>query len=506
MPPSDFLICLGSRAHRNCAAYAPQDIYRAEGTLMDDGITPRAHQHASDALQRLADGNPENQAVIAKHAVSLLSNPSAGAQRRAAKTLQTLGARNLGSPVLIVNAGAISPLVNLLALGITAVKEEAASALATLSLNSPSTQLAISTGIITLLGTGNAETQEHVTGLLLTLSQDNDNRMAISKAGAIPRLVTQLRTMASPAGARSQELAAAVLARLSGDSDKNVSAIATAGGVRSLVPLLASSSAAAQAHAAACLSDLCRTSLRNKNAILAENGIQMLVTLLSNPLSHSNTKAEAAGALLALSSGQPENQKAIADAGAIKPLVALLGDDDNYARRKAAGAIAAIGYRNTANQDAVDKFNGIEKLIALLGPTTRPRESSVGRNRLVTRDVPLPPDTEGAGGSREPVGRSRLVTRDVVGSTTLALSEEGASTGITPSAVAPVQLSAAAAGPTAAAPVDDEVRAEAAAALAVLARENAKIQDKVASVGGIEPLVALLQGDHVSERAKEEVR
>ena len=107
----------------------------------------------------------------------------------------------------------------------------------------------------------------------------------------------------------------------------------------------------------------------------------------------------------------------------------------------------------------------------------------------------------------EPVGRSRLVTRDVVGSTTLALPEEGASTGIAPSAVAPpVQLPAAAAGPTAAVPVDDEVRAEAAAALAVLARENAKIQDKVARVGGIEPLVALLQGDHVSERAKEEVR
>ena len=369
------------------------------------------------------------------------------------------------------------------------------------------------TGIITLPGIGNAETQEHVTGLLLTLSQDNDNRMAISKAGAIPRLVTQLRTMASPAGARAQELAAAVLARLSGDSDKNVSAIAAAGGVRSLVPLLASSSAAAQAHAAACLSDLCRTSLRNKNAILAENGIQMLVTLLSNPLSHPNTKAEAAGALLALSSGQPENQKAIADAGAIKPLVALLGEDDNYARRKAAGALAAIGYCNTANQDAVDKFNGIEKLIALLAPTMKPREPG-GRSRLVSTDV-----------VGEPGGRSRLVSRDVVGSTivgsttlavgsttlavgstTLALPEEGVLACIAPSAVAPVQLSAAAAGPTAAGQVDDEVRAEAAAALAVLARKNAKIQDKVASVGGIEPLVALLQGDHVSERAKEEVR
>ena len=354
------------------------------------------------------------------------------------------------------------------------------------------------TGIITLPGIGNAETQEHVTGLLLTLSQDNDNRMAISKAGAIPRLVTQLRTMASPAGARAQELAAAVLARLSGDSDKNVSAIAAAGGVRSLVPLLASSSAAAQAHAAACLSDLCRTSLRNKNAILAENGIQMLVTLLSNPLSHPNTKAEAAGALLALSSGQPENQKAIADAGAIKPLVALLGEDDNYARRKAAGALAAIGYCNTANQDAVDKFNGIEKLIALLAPTMKPREPG-GRSRLVSRDVV---GSTIVGSTTLAVGSTTLA----VGSTTLALPEEGVLACIAPSAVAPVQLSAAAAGPTAAGQVDDEVRAEAAAALAVLARKNAKIQDKVASVGGIEPLVALLQGDHVSERAKEEVR
>ena len=322
--------------------------------------------------------------------------------------------------------------------------------------------------------------------------------MAISKAGAIPRLVTQLRTMASPAGARAQELAAAVLARLSGDSDKNVSAIAAAGGVRSLVPLLASSSAAAQAHAAACLSDLCRTSLRNKNAILAENGIQMLVTLLSNPLSHPNTKAEAAGALLALSSGQPENQKAIADAGAIKPLVALLGEDDNYARRKAAGALAAIGYCNTANQDAVDKFNGIEKLIALLAPTMKPREPG-GRSRLVSRDVV---GSTIVGSTTLAVGSTTLA----VGSTTLALPEEGVLACIAPSAVAPVQLSAAAAGPTAAGQVDDEVRAEAAAALAVLARKNAKIQDKVASVGGIEPLVALLQGDHVSERAKEEVR
>ena len=330
-----------------------EDIYRAEGTTNEDG-TLRAHRHAADALHRLADGNPENQTQIAKHAVSLLGNQSAGAQKRAANALQVLGAYNPGSPVIIVNAGAISPLVNLLAFGVTIVKEEAAHTLSTLALNSPSTQLAIATGIITLLGTGTAEAQEQTTRLLLTLAMDDDNRVAIAKAGAIPRLVVQLR---GGGGLRAQELAAAVLSKLSGDSDKNVGAIAGAGGIRALVPLLASDfgnyrqSAATQAHASAVLADLAHKSLKNKNTILSEGGITLLVTLISKAGdSVSVAKAEAAGALLALASGQPENQKAIAEAGAIKPLVALLGEEDNHTRKKAAGALAALSDKSPTNQ------------------------------------------------------------------------------------------------------------------------------------------------------------
>ena len=48
-----------------------------------------------------------------------------------------------------------------------------------------------------------------------------------------------------------------------------------------------------------------------------------------------------AGALLSLSADRPETQKACADTGAIKPLVALLSEENDYARKKAAGAIAA---------------------------------------------------------------------------------------------------------------------------------------------------------------------
>ena len=70
--------------------------------------------------------------------------------------LRDLAAENPGSPVVIVNAGAISLLVTLLTTGAAEVKEEAAGALSTLSFNSPSTQLAIASGLVVLVGTGSA--------------------------------------------------------------------------------------------------------------------------------------------------------------------------------------------------------------------------------------------------------------------------------------------------------------------------------------------------------------
>ena len=85
-----------------------------------------AHKHAADALARLAIKSADNQAQIAKHCVALLGNQSTGAQRRAARVLRDLAAENPGSPVVIVNAGAISPLVTLLSSGAPEVKEEAA--------------------------------------------------------------------------------------------------------------------------------------------------------------------------------------------------------------------------------------------------------------------------------------------------------------------------------------------------------------------------------------------
>ena len=105
-------------------------------------------------------------------------------------------------------------------------------ALSTLAFNNPSNQLAIATGLVALLGTGNAEAQEHVTMLMLSLMVDPDNRLAIAKAGAVKRLVKQLKQMIS---LKAEELAAAALSYLTGDftdaSDDNIRDIKAEGGI-----------------------------------------------------------------------------------------------------------------------------------------------------------------------------------------------------------------------------------------------------------------------------------
>ena len=97
--------------------------------LLDDG-TLQAHIHVAVALGRLAMNNPDNQAQIAKKLVGLVGLKNRpGAQQRAAHTLWELAQNNPGAPVIIVNAGAISPLVTLLSTGVSEAKKEAAGAL-----------------------------------------------------------------------------------------------------------------------------------------------------------------------------------------------------------------------------------------------------------------------------------------------------------------------------------------------------------------------------------------
>jgi vacuolar protein 8 len=175
--------------------------------LLDDG-TEAATLFAAEALDRLALRNPDIQAQIAKKLVALLSSREAGTQRRSARALWELSRRHDCAPVRIVNAGAISPLVALLGSGSLGAKEEAVGALTCLANNDTSNQLAIATGLVALLGSGSAEGQVHVTQMLIKFAETADNRAAIAKAGAILRLILQLR---APEAEQQRTLAAAPL-------------------------------------------------------------------------------------------------------------------------------------------------------------------------------------------------------------------------------------------------------------------------------------------------------
>ena len=123
--------------------------------------------------------------------------------------------------------------------------------------------------------TSSAEAQEHVTLLLLTLARDADNCIAIAKAGAIPRLVVQLKG-GGRTSVKAQELAAAVLSHLT-KTEESIKAIATSNGIRPLVQMLTTGTVAAQAHAAAVLSDMGRASSKNQSQIISEGGIGPLL-------------------------------------------------------------------------------------------------------------------------------------------------------------------------------------------------------------------------------------
>lgn len=328
--------------------------------LLDDATYEAAH-FAARALARLSQESSDMQAQIAKRLVQLLSSNNTGAQERAAHALYELANDQPSSPVVIVNAGAISPLVHLLQFGTLLAKRESAAALACLARGNPKNQLAIAIGLVELLGSGEAEGQEAVTKLLLELASDVECREAIAKAGAIQRLVTQLKG----SSVAVQEYAAAVLAHLTAVSQENVQECAQHGGIKPLVALLASESAAAQAHAAKVLSDMTKKSTKNQAMVVQEGGITPLVALLISGVS-AEAKAEAAGALWSLATGLAETQATVAEAGAIVPLVQLLSQSDTKAQIKAAGALSAVASGSVVNQDAITAGGGIGPLVSLL--------------------------------------------------------------------------------------------------------------------------------------------
>ena len=431
-------------------------IARANGipplvSLLDfaDG-TAATFRHAANTLARLAINDEENQAQMSKRLVMLLAADAVVAQVRAARALWNLAADQPNSPVVILNAGALLPLVRMLATGAPEARREASGALSTLAMSSQQNALAIAIGLVTTLGSGEDSASEHVTQLLLSLCQEGtDHRRAIAEASAIQKLVLQLKSKSI----KAQELAAAALALLTSDAqrgEENVSECASAGGVRPLVALLDSPSVEAQAYAAAAIADLTRSSRDCQEAVTAANGIEPLIGLLTTGF-NAECKAEAAGALCSLSTSGEAQQTAMASLGAIVPLVALLTHKDPRCQAKAAGAVSGMCTSHRVNQDTMTAAGGIVPLVALLTPPSL--------NEMMTAmDDPL--------------------------SSSAAPATSSTAAGTSPKASLETMRT-----------LRESVMANAASALAELARAHYANQTAIAGVDALVPLISLVQGE-----------
>ncbi|KAJ8599422.1 hypothetical protein CTAYLR_008006 [Chrysophaeum taylorii] len=224
-----------------------------------------AREKAAAALWNLA-ANAENQIAIAKAGaipvlVKLAKDGNEEAREKAAAVLWNLAA-NAESQIAIAKAGAIPVLVKLAKDGNDAARKNAAGVLGNLAVNAEN-QIAIAKAgaipvLVKLTKDGNDAARKNAAGALWNLSVNTENKIAIAMAGAIPAgAIPVLTTNSRKKGRRWREKkAAGALWNLACNDDENQIAIAKAGAIPVLVKLAKDGNDAAREKAAGALWNL----------------------------------------------------------------------------------------------------------------------------------------------------------------------------------------------------------------------------------------------------------
>lgn len=211
--------------------------------------------------------------------------------------------------------------------------------------------------LIEHLRSGQIDLQRAAAGELRSLAkQNNENRICIAEAGAIPHLVSLLSTHDS----RAQEHAVTALLNLS-IHEGNKGAIVQASAIPAIVEVLRHGSMEARENAAATLFSLSVVD-ENKMTIGASGAIPALVDLLRN--GNSRGRKDAATALFNLSIYQGNKPRAVR-AGAVEPLMRLLTDPSTGMMDEAL-AILAILATHQEGRAAIGNAGAVTALVELI--------------------------------------------------------------------------------------------------------------------------------------------
>ena len=357
-----------------------------------------------EALEKLAI--KKNLAPIAQRLVELLSGGSADGKDAAAAALAKLTGgwhQTAARTAAIAEAGGIPPLVALVRNFAADGQAEAAQTLGRLADNNAANQAAITKAggieaLVALVRSGDADSRRAAVRALEELAREDANCTAIAQ-----RLVGLL----SGGSSEDQEEAAAdAMSELAYSADAMAAAIAAAGGIESLVALATNGAAGGREEAAHALKTLVHNNDANRAAIvpallaLVANGtahrqkraawvlatlgcdgaVPPLVALVTNGAAGGQeAAAEALGWLADDTWGKQHyfgmgprptddavNCVAIAAAGGIEALVALVRSGAAGGQATAALALQYLAKNNAVNKAAIVAAGGVEALVALL--------------------------------------------------------------------------------------------------------------------------------------------
>ena len=215
--------------------------------------------------------------------------------------------------------------------------------------------------LVELLKSERVGPHENASRALWQLAYDPDNQIAIAASGGIVPLVTQL-TAGSDA---TQRHSAAAIENLAKDNSENQLALAKAKAIAPLVSLLGSDSMETQAHSVGALLYLA-SHVECRNAV-----IRRLVNVLDER--NANAQMRAATALAVLASRNITYRNAIAEAGAVPPLVRQLGDGlrvENDTPQERAACVLSDLARSAECKVDIAASGGVEPLVRMLASTS----------------------------------------------------------------------------------------------------------------------------------------
>ena len=312
-----------------------------------------------------------------------------------------------------------------------------------------------------------------------------DRLGAIAQAGGIGPLVGMVTNGAPEA----KERAASALWHLSVDPANQVQ-ITRAGGIAPIVTLLQDGTDESHEFAAGALDRLAKGNADNQVQIAKK-----LVTLLS-PSMADGAQQRAAQQLWSLARGEAGATARVVNAGAISPLVALLGVGSAETKAAAEGALAYLARHDTSNQCGLAIASG---LVQMLGGGSAEGQVSVVETliKFVQMRETVGAISE-AGIIEKLIGLMRTATATTLTGVGLRAQELAATVLLHLSRVSEGNVRKIASGGgvkpliALACAESGEAQSQAAAALAQMARVSREMQSSIVRDGAVDPLLYML--------------